>query len=362
MPVEMQMWRMEDDRPRSLTSAVLPSEADLEKFLEKDPSLLGVRLLIIGRQVHTPHGKFIDLLAIDAEGTLHVLELKRDKTPRDVVAQVLDYGSWVTTLSRDEIIDQANAYLDVPFETAFEEVFDDTPPDELNGQLQLTIVATELDSSSERIVEYLRDFGVPINAVFFSYFDDDGRRYLSRSWLASDQERAAKRGSTNSKRAAWNGLDWYVAFGGSGHRKWEDALEYGFVSAGGGPRYSGKLRRIPEGDRVNVHIPGEGYVGVGIVSGPPQRFDTAQVPHGEGSIHLAEQPLAGGYIHGADGDVVSDEFAEWVLPIRWLSTRPREQAFWEKGMFANQNPACELRQEFTLRRLGEHFDLDGGDA
>ena len=41
---------------------------------------------------------YIDLLAIDADGNLHVLELKRDKTPRDVVAQVLDYGSWVTTL------------------------------------------------------------------------------------------------------------------------------------------------------------------------------------------------------------------------------------------------------------------------
>jgi hypothetical protein len=111
----------------------LPSEATLEQYLEKDPSLLGERLLVIGRQVKTPHGKFIDLLAMDGEGNLHVLELKRDKTPRDVVAQVLDYGSWVSTLDRDSIIDLANDHRgDVEFEAAFEGVFGTSAPDELN--------------------------------------------------------------------------------------------------------------------------------------------------------------------------------------------------------------------------------------
>ncbi len=189
MPVEMGMWRIDGDTPKRLVTATLPSEATLEQYLEKDPSLLGERLLVIGRQVHTPHGKFIDLLAIDGEGNLHVLELKRDKTPRDVVAQVLDYGSWVSTLDRDSIIDIANDHLgDVAFEAAFEEVFGTSAPDELNAALQLTIVATDLDASSERIVTYLRTFGVPVNAVFFSYLEDDGRRYLARSWLAREDE------------------------------------------------------------------------------------------------------------------------------------------------------------------------------
>lgn len=39
--------------------------------------------------------------------------------------------------------------------------------------------------------------------------------------------------------------------------------------------------------------------------------------------------------------------------------RPLEDAFWEKGMFANQNSACTLRQEFTLAELADHFDVDG---
>jgi len=44
-------------------------------------------LLIVGRQVVTKFGKKVDLLALDAEGRVDVIELKRDKTPRDVVAR-----------------------------------------------------------------------------------------------------------------------------------------------------------------------------------------------------------------------------------------------------------------------------------
>jgi hypothetical protein len=46
------------------------------------------------------------------------------------------------------------------------------------------IVASELDSSTERIIDYLSTrFGVPINAVFFRYFEEGDGDYLVRSWL-----------------------------------------------------------------------------------------------------------------------------------------------------------------------------------
>ena len=42
--------------------------------------------------------EYIDLLGLDADGRTHVLKIKRDRTPQDVVAQALDYGSWVKGL------------------------------------------------------------------------------------------------------------------------------------------------------------------------------------------------------------------------------------------------------------------------
>ncbi|MEE6295313.1 endonuclease NucS domain-containing protein [Georgenia wangjunii] len=364
MPVEMGMWRMDGARPRRLAASPLPTEAALEDFLEADPSLLGDRLLVIGRQVRTPHGHYIDLLAMDAEGNLRVLELKRERTPRDVVAQILDYGSWVSDLDRDTIIEIANDRLPVPFETAFADVFGSPPPDELNTELQLTIVATDLDASSERIVTYLRTFGVPINAVFFSHVEDEGRRYLARSWLvAGDVPVTGGAGKKRSKRAEWNGRDWFVSFGDSDVRAWEDARRYNFVSAGGDPWYSRTLRALPVGARVFVHIPKRGYVGVGITTGEAQRFDVAEVDADSRSVRLADQPLRATYRHVGADEAVTDDNAEYVVPVRWSTTAPKEDAFWTKGMFANQNSACKLRQEFTLEGLVSHFGLaeDGGD-
>lgn len=360
MPIEMGMWRIDGDQPRRLSRSTLPSESTLEDFLEQDPSLLGVRLLVIGRQVRTPHGKYIDLLAMDADANLHVLELKRDRTPRDVVAQILDYGSWATTLPRDRIIEIANDHLaGRSFEAAFEETFAISPPDEVNAQLELTIIATELDDSSERIVTYLRTFGVPVNVVFFNYLEDEGRRYLSRSWLATTEEGGKGRGAPRGqgKRAEWNGIDWFVSFGDELSRSWEDGRAYGFVSAGGGAWFSRTLRALPVGARVNVHIPQRGYVAVGITLAEATRFDEAQVRLDGAWVPLAQQQLHASYRHGPADRPVTDDDAEYVVPVRWLDSLPVTEAYWEKGMFANQNSACKLRQEFTLDRLAQHFAL-----
>jgi RecB family endonuclease NucS len=46
--------------------------------------------MLIGRQENTGHGGRIDLVALAPDASLVLIELKRDKTPREVVAQALD--------------------------------------------------------------------------------------------------------------------------------------------------------------------------------------------------------------------------------------------------------------------------------
>lgn len=45
------------------------------------------------------------------------------------------------------------------------------------------------------------------------------------------------------------------------------------------------------------------------------------------------------------------------MPVAWEQTRSRDQAVWKKGMFANHNSACKLRNQFTLEQLTSAFDL-----
>ena len=61
---------------------------------------------------------------------------------------------------------------------------------------------------------------------------------------------------------------------------------------------------------------------------------------------------------GAD----DEELSEYLVRVEWIKTLPREQAIWEKGMFANQNTAVRMRDQFTLELLIDRFDLEGGES
>ena len=138
MPTEIGLWRV-DGEARRVVPKAMPLESKLEEIIESDPTILGDPILLVGRQVPTAFGKFVDLLGVDADGVLHVLELKRDRTPREVVAQALDYGSWVRTLSHEDVLELFASYRPgIAFETAFAEAFGVSPPEELNADHRLT--------------------------------------------------------------------------------------------------------------------------------------------------------------------------------------------------------------------------------
>lgn len=362
MAVEMGLWRAEGGNLSRIVPTPIALESQLETYIESDPAMLGETLLIIGKQVPTAHGGFIDLLALDETAAVHVIELKRDKTPREVTAQTLDYASWVATLSRSEVDAIFEAHSpDLALEEAFAERFNETLPDEVNASQVLTIVAASVDAATERIVRFLNeDFGVPINVVFFRHFSDNGSSYLARTWLVEHEGSAPASAAAVARKARtrepWNGTDWYVSFGeDTGGRQWADGMKYGFVSGGGGEWYSRTLKNLYPGARVFVCIPKLGYVGVGSVTGEAQRFDQTTVNFNGVDTPLMDVPLEGHYRHGGDA---SDDFVEWAVPVEWAHVVPREQGFWRTGMFANQNTVAKLRQQFTIEQVSAAFGLD----
>ena len=81
MPVEHAVWRIADV-PQRLMESTLDNEQELEDLILRDTGILSDQWLLIGRQVVTAYNKLIDLLALDASGSLIIVELKRNKTPR----------------------------------------------------------------------------------------------------------------------------------------------------------------------------------------------------------------------------------------------------------------------------------------
>lgn len=193
MPQDVKVWEIIDrDTLKEIRKSKLDLEERLEDWLEKDISIISNDLLVIGRQVETGFGGIIDLLCIEYNGDILIVELKRDKTPREITAQVLDYASWTKDLSNEKITEIANEYLGDkgPLEEAFKRKFGTEIPEILNEHHKMLVVASEIDSSSERIIKYLSDsYGVRINAITSQYFqNEDGREFLARVFLIEPSE------------------------------------------------------------------------------------------------------------------------------------------------------------------------------
>lgn len=207
MPNDIRIWRIQDgSNLQEIQQAKLDLEERIENWLAEDVSIVRDDLLVIGRQVETDFGGVIDLLCLDRSGDLVILELKRDKTPREITAQTLDYASWVTHLSHDRISEIADRHLggEGALEEAFKTKFGEDLPDTLNEHHEMLIVASQIDASSERIIEYLSDtYGVGINAVTFQYFkDEEGEEYLARVFLIepSQVEYSTKTKATSKRK------------------------------------------------------------------------------------------------------------------------------------------------------------------
>jgi len=318
----------------------------LERWIEENPALVGLDVLIIGRQVVTDHNGRIDLLAIDREGNLTIVELKRDRTSRDVVAQVLDYASWVTSLTAEQIDRIAQEKLGKSLERAFLDRFDAPPPEILNVSHSMVIVASEFDASSKRIVEYLaKEYGVGINTVFFNVFGVEESQFLATDWLMDQQEVVER--SESRKKLPWSGL-WYANVGEGPHRTWEDMRRFGFIAAGGGRFYSSKLDQLNVGDTIYMYQKKAGYVGCGIVT---QRTEMAKNFECEGTPILnlpLKQPELG---HDRD----DSELAEYIVGVKWRRTVPIVEAKTFAGAFANQNIVCKLRDPATIDFLKNEF-------
>ncbi|MCC6607150.1 MAG: DUF91 domain-containing protein [Anaerolineae bacterium] len=161
-------------------------EQDLENWLEQNPQILtdGEPLLVISRQPATPFSGVPDLIGLDEDGNTVVIELKRGRPPRDVLAQALEYAAWLASLSSDEIERLASSYLQTrTLAEAWQETFAGEVGDgvadtavslpanlQLNSHQRIFVVVEGNDDRITAVARYLRTLGVDINLIEFRYY------------------------------------------------------------------------------------------------------------------------------------------------------------------------------------------------
>lgn len=197
---------------------MLEKEAQLEDWLSNSPwAIANEDLLIIGRQTRASianNSRFPDLMALDHDGNLVVIELKKGRAPREVVAQLLEYAAWAYQLSDAEIAEISGKYLQVELGQRFIEYFEVDELPALGSTLRLFIAAEEIPESVSETCRFLRqNHGLDITCVSYrAYRDPSGNTLVDSSLIVGGESINSKSVGHQLNRAAmstsqfnWNG-------------------------------------------------------------------------------------------------------------------------------------------------------------
>ena len=198
----------------------LKLERHLEDWLEISPRALGQEpFLWIGRQTSATDEDgtiYSDLLGVDAKGNLVIAELEKVLTPRDLIAQLLDYAAWANGLSDSQIREIAEAYFETrdkfqgkTFDDAFRDLFDMLETDEvppLNRGLRLFMVAEEIPSRVAFVCRLLRtSHGMEVSCIDVSTFETESGEVLVNTETKVGGEGFAAPSPHQKRPPRWSG-------------------------------------------------------------------------------------------------------------------------------------------------------------
>jgi len=173
-------YNLKDDSFSSLEevdfkSLKIMERQNIEKWVEERPDLMGEELLIIT----TEYAKFdktkerLDVLALDKQGKLVVVELKRDDSGRNVELQAIKYAAYCSTLTLEDIILERKLYLnkdgkdraDQEVSLEIETFIENESFEEIDDKPRIIIISKEFRPEVMASVLWLRNFQIDISCI-----------------------------------------------------------------------------------------------------------------------------------------------------------------------------------------------------
>lgn len=195
MSTQIRTWQIVDGNLRpadtSLAAHGRREADDLEAWIASEPSILGADIVLIGRQVPTQSGP-MDLLGVDRSGNTVIVELKRDRLPREVLAQAIDYASDVATWTVERLSEESAKFTGKSLDDLLADTFDDIDLStlNLNEAQRILLVGFGAEGSLERMVDWLSArYDVAINAIVLQYARTaGGDELLIKTAIVSEEE------------------------------------------------------------------------------------------------------------------------------------------------------------------------------
>lgn len=154
----------------------------IEKWIENYPAILGEELLVIT----TEYDRFdktnerLDILALDTDGNLVVIELKRDDSGKNVDLQAIKYAAYCSTLLLSDVCQLYQAYSKKQGQTLNNdeqarekilEFIENEEFEEINEHPRIILVARQFRAEVTSSVLWLRKFEIDISCVKLSPYE-----------------------------------------------------------------------------------------------------------------------------------------------------------------------------------------------
>ena len=193
---DIRIWEIDDPKKGAgLVESTnrMETENALEEALVRNPDMLMPGLTLVGRQTPTDSGN-LDLLGVDEDGRLVVFELKRGKLTRDAVVQIIDYCSWLESLTDADLaehIASRSGTSGVDKIDDFESWYGVRRSKQLIElrPIRMMLVGLGADARTHRMVEFLTQRDVDITLLTFHGYKYGDRTLLARQVEGGEEAR-----------------------------------------------------------------------------------------------------------------------------------------------------------------------------
>ena len=289
-----------------------------------NPELLfgGEQVLVISQSVSGQ--RMADILALDADGRLVIVEIKRDWSDRATVGQLLEYAAAMTGKKYEDLEELDRKYWNrrngespyVPLIERFRALTDDPNADKKDIPRRqqghrIFIVAPGSDKALLNIVEWLKEYGVPICFMPFTlHADTEGVDILVEIEPLPKVPLAL-----DNVVAEWQG-DWFFntneTYAPGAYSK---MFDQGVIAIYGYENGAANLTGSAKDHRVFAYVNRKGIMAVGsIVDGQVVSGNTVFTEDGEFHVKV-EWKVTVPESHGITAQEVSEETG-YNLPVR----------------------------------------------
>ncbi len=199
--IGIKIWRISSGEIINLEYDRPLSEKEIADILENHAKIISDRVVLLKREFDTKLG-VADLLYITDRAGLVIVEVKKGGRPGEVgkaIFQLLSYGYWASKLKIRNVRDIVESLTGESLSEFLKKNFDVQDEIEMNDEdpveYLLLLVSPIIDHRTDKVIEHLKEYSIPIDALTLHYFRDPvtKERYLARIYYTGEFERIVRR-------------------------------------------------------------------------------------------------------------------------------------------------------------------------